>query len=521
MRNRETRSRWTRWFWLIPIGLGLTLAISPYAAQAQEREWTVPRQLSQTGTSAWFPDVATDASGRVHVVWGSGKGIGRGAPFDTVMHKQSSDGRRWTEANDIFAFKQYLVNPGVYGSEATRPEFFIEEDGTAHLSFRRIEVYYARGNADSANIANSWSGPVMLSGDQIAYFSSLAADDEGRLHILYTENSPTDNCPICYHLYYRRSENDGSDWTDPVDLSKLNTGTAKPQLVVDRMDRLYAVWEAGQGGSYGQLEGETTVMFAASLDGGETWREPVELPTMRRHSQNIALGVEPSGRLIVAWLGIPEDVVYFQTSSNQGRTWTTPNPIPNLMGGWSLYQGRLDGYDMAADSAGDLHLVLVGRREAEQAVLEVLHAKWDGTVWSQPEPIATYEEDVPEWPRIDVALGNQLHVVWFVRDREHVWDSANGEYSIWYSRGESEAPSLNPKTLMQSALPTVEPSTTPAEPTEPIANAEATAIPSLPSEFSDKRIDTEADALEVLALSMIPSAILFALVLIAPRTRNR
>ena len=59
--------------------------------------------------------------------------------------------------------------------------------------------------------------------------------------------------------------------------------------------------------------------------------------------------------------------------------------------------------------------------------------------------IATYDQGAPEWPRIAVSEGNILNVVWFLRDAEHIWDTENGTYTIWYSRLETSAKAIPPK----------------------------------------------------------------------------
>ena len=68
---------------------------------------------------------------------------------------------------------------------------------------------------------------------------------------------------------------------------------------------------------------------------------------------------------------------------------------------------------MATDSAGNLHLAMVGRLNATDTALRVLHVSWNGSSWSAPEAIVSYAEDAPEWPVINISNGNQLNVVWF------------------------------------------------------------------------------------------------------------
>jgi hypothetical protein len=107
-------------------------------------------------------------------------------------------------------------------------------------------------------------------------------------------------------------------------------------------------------------------------------------------ARNVTIAEDANGHLVTAWLAIPEDIVYYQLSMDAGRTWSVPAPIPGIFGIWDLYQSRLDDYAMAVDSAGRVHLVMVGRRLLEQPNSELLHLVWNGSGWAAPSVIASY-----------------------------------------------------------------------------------------------------------------------------------
>ena len=83
----------TKNFWLtagriFPVLLVLAGLLIPASASYGQTEdptpgWTEPALLSY----GWFPDVAADASGRVHVVWSSGT-----TGYDVVMYSSTTDG---------------------------------------------------------------------------------------------------------------------------------------------------------------------------------------------------------------------------------------------------------------------------------------------------------------------------------------------------------------------------------------------------------------------------------------------
>lgn len=496
---------------LLSIAMLLSMADAA-AAFADTRGWSRPQEISPDGQSSWFPDLAVDVTGRVHLVWSAGK-----AGYDQVYYTASDDGVAWGPINDIAA------RPQTAGSEVTRPSVLIGEDGLFHLSYRDTRVYYAHAPVQQAFSVAQWSSADQVSQADAGYFSRLAQDEGGRLHLVLTENVPTEDCPICFHVFYRWSDDNGDTWSRPQDIAPLPTGSAKPQLLVDADQNIHVVWESGRGGTYGQLEGQTEVMYAGSWNRGATWGEPVKLaPRNGSMSKNIALASDPQGNLVVAWLRTPADRIYFQVSKDAGHSWSRPEVIGALWGGWSIYQSRLDDYSMATDSSGYVHLVVVGRPTPDETGLSLIQVEWDGRTWSEPEVIASYEGDAPEWPRVAIGLGNQVHVVWFVREEEHIWQSDLGQYKVWYTRGLADAPALPPAALPTLAspvpthsaaisLPTVSPAPTPTAlwSNTPITTGMGNAIKS------------EADELTVVALSLAPAVLLLAAIVVVARLQRR
>jgi hypothetical protein len=477
--------------------------------------WSEPVMLGP----GWFPDLTTDITGTVHVAWSNAvverdpnipslrPASRRG--YDLVLYTFSQDGSEWSDTYDIAAFRQSE------GSEVTRPAIIIDSDGVFHMTFRYNRVFYSQSRLEGAVSAKSWAKPYPLSVEQIAYFSRIDKDSQGRLHTVFTENVRTFDCPICYHLFYRYSDTNGQDWTIRTDISTLPIGTAKPQLVIGPEDNIHVVWEAGRGGALGQLSDPTTVMYAASYDRGESWSRPVEFVVPDGRAKNITIGIDGMGKLVVVWLALPENTIYYQVSSNQGRSWSDPVPLEGVRGGWAVYPARLDHYTMAADSAGNLHLVVVGRLQDERGRLDLVHVTWNGRSWSEPDLITSYAGDAPEWPRAVVGNGNQLHVVWFVRDEENIFDSDQGQYTVWYSSRTINAPAVQPGIIPTATpVPVIEPTPTPAPPTPTPVDPSLALDPVSPDQALS--IYGELDEMILIGQALIPAVglLLFMIVLI-------
>ncbi len=418
----------------------LSLVLYPLRAKAQETRWSSPIQLSSPGAPAWFPDVVADPSGTIHVAWAGGD-----TEFDQVLYRRYSSDSGWSEINDLAAF------PIVRGeSAATRPAL-MADDELLHITYTNYDsVYYSNAPLLDALSAAAWQEATIVDGDQTSYFSRVVRDSRGDLHLVYTENTPQTGCQQCYHLYYMRSSDQAQSWEGPMDISISPIGAAKPQIVVGPDDVLHVVWESGYGGGLGQVRDPTQVLYASSADHGDSWTAPVVLSSENaenENARNVTIGVDGRGALLTVWANQLEQVVYYRVSRDNGRTWSQAQPVPGLFGGWTVYQQRLDDFTLAEDSAGNLHLVVVGRRLLEQTGLDLLHVVWDGNGWSTPAVVASYAEDVPEWPRLDVNLGNQLELVWFVRGAKNLNNSDAGDFSVFYAERTVDAPATSPAAI--------------------------------------------------------------------------
>lgn len=482
----------------------------------QSSAWQLPVQLSETGRFSWFPDIAADASGRVHVVWSSGQGR-----YDTVMYAtgpHADSAPSFSRPTDIAAFLQ----PNVGESAATRPAVIVDMSGTLQLTATDyFQIYLSQAPYDNAQRPQSWTDPAILSTETSTYFSKMAVDSHGALHVVFTQNVSSPECLICFHLFYRTSNDGGKSWSSLTDISNLETGSAKPQIIVDREDNLHVVWESGYGGTLGGVNSPTRALYSASYDGGKTWASPFEFTTDNANSEarSVAIAADGEGKLITVWLGLPENAIYFQVSRDKGQSWSAPQRLPQVASTRPIYTAPLDTYAMATDGGGNVHLVLAGRLDNDQQQLSLLHLVWNGSSWSDPQTIASYPSgDSPEWPRIAVGLGNELHVTWFTRDRESLFasNSVNADYRVWYAYASADAPAAQPVSY-----PTPTPQVVGTSAAES-SRIEATpvAVTSLVPSTSNATLRSELDEVALLLISALPVIGIVLAVLLIFRARR-
>ena len=479
-------------------------------------------RVSPQNASDWFPDLTADPSGTVHLVWASSEVV-NSQRYDTIWYTALKDGQVIVQPVNIEA-QPTAINI----SAAARPTIIYDPIGKLHLTFRdEGSTYYAQVPTESAKQATQWRFPKSLGG---GYFVYVKLDSKGRLHGFITENVPTDDCDICFHIFHIYSDDDGLNWSERKDVSVVPLGAAKPQILFDKDDNILIAWEMGRGGTFGHVRRPNIVAYAASYDRGNSWSTPVTfVPTnAKSEARTPSLALDGKGNLILVFHSQTDDFVYYMISTDKGRNWSSPQRIPNLWGTFAVVDSVLDCTSMAVDSAGVVHLISVGRTTQDQAVLSVVHTTWNGS-WGSPEIVHTQQPgptgDYPQWPRIAIGEGNKVHVAWYLRRgglQRFNSDEEIPNYEIWYSTASVNAPFIPPQPV-----PTLAPAATARAastaiivPTQAPALSPAQQLPPNPGiTLTDLRRET--DDYMRLGISLVPAIAVLILVFGILRLRRR
>jgi len=476
---------------LILLGVLLLAWWEASGASAQTGVWTEPVNISQTSSPSWFPDLAVDSQGNVHVIWCETTDVEEGEYGEQVFYSMW-DGQTWSTPNDIVP-----PSPDIVRNAITTDAF-----GNLHLLFggsvyRTLSIYYTQASSDSGWLATSWSTPRLMSINGNSYMADIAVDSKGVIHAVFDDRGDplSDICPGCADIFYRRSSDGGKTWSYPVNLSRSPTGSSRAQMEIDSSDIIHVVWDEG----WDKLSGQGEPIFStytSSLDGGESWSSPTSFSYPEGTNAQLAVGSDGQGRVVVVWRATSRPEIYYTRSSDNGASWSPPMVIPDIFA--RPWTNPFDMYDMATDSGGHIHLVVVGRLSLEEDRLGVYHLEWDGTSWSPPTPIY-WGAGFPEYPKIVISEGNKLHVAWFVR--ETLWEGGN--YEVWYSSSQSTSP---------AQTPVPPPTSTPTPTATPLATATPTATPYptlAPGETAlPDGLYTESDDLLRLLVGLAPVLIL-------------
>jgi hypothetical protein len=428
------------------------------------------------------------------------------------------DGVQWTAPNDIVSPQQDII----------RNAIAIATDDRIHLLFNHspeFGLYHTAALADTAWSAASWQEPRLVNGRRSTYMSDIVAS-EGMLHIVYDDRgADAPECLGCADIYYRQSSDNGATWSVPTNLFPTTAGSARPQIEVDPTGVIYVVWDEGWDRLSGVGNPEYGI-YTYSTDQGRNWSPPVQVRYPDSNNSQLAVGVDGQGGVMLVWRTTSREYpnIFYLWSTDWGASWEPPRTIPSIVA--SFWTDPFDVYDMATDSAGQIHLVaggyVSGEQVGEEPVLRphrLYHLAWDGQDWSSPTPIFEGEW-YPEYPHITVERGNQLHATWFVRQSPV---GAVVPHQIYYAHGQSRAPMTRvvPPT---EAEPANEASPTLAAPATSVSGPGA-VLPSPVGTIEDSQLPdglyTEGDDVLRLLIALLPVGGLIAVIVILRRHRHR
>ena len=489
-------------------------ALLPRTAAAQTQDgWSEPVLLSTNTYLPWFPDIAVDGEGRIHVVYDTRDvPIGGGEVVPGIMYTVYQDGV-WGTPNDLI-----IGDTG----DIFRAAIDTDYSGNIHMSCAAIQ--YRRAPLGAALSASAWSHHVIDKG--VTYMSALAIDSEETIHLVYekwvfpeeSKATPEALRTGLADIFYRRSTDGGITWTAPINLSRLTeVGSYRVQIKVDARDIVHVSWDEGWDPQ--SLEGEPREgAYRFSKDRGKTWSPQITFSYPEGTNAQIAVGSDNRGGVLAIWRATSRNELFYTWSEDGGVSWSPPRVIPGIFAR-AYSDTHSDAYEMEADSVGNIHLVAVGRSRLPESPTDVVplgvyHLMWDGTSWLGPETLAVYlpNQGYPEYPRLDVSEGNRLHAVWFTRDEQF----GGRDYRVWYSSAQTDAP-------YQSPVATHTPTPVPSPTSTPIPPPTATPLPTLEASSADlpEGLYTESDKVIQLAVAISPVFILVIVIAIFKLGRLR
>jgi hypothetical protein len=256
-------------------------------------------------------------------------------------------------------------------------------------------------------------------------------------------------------------------WSPPVRVSSGAGRVARVSLAWSPDSQtIVAAWDEGYDNLIGVGDPDG-VATAVSHDAGETWSPEQIFPGSVEQSVVATNGATS----LLVYRSTTRDVLLYRVSDDHGLTWSAETPIPSVVARPYTDKHNFDKLSLAVDGDGRFLLAYIGTDDNAPHGLSVMVASYADDTWAAPRIVAA-PDGFPEYPRIVIALGNQLTLVYFVRDNE--FDV--GHYTLWAVSATTQARAIAP-TAVTPATPVVVVTPTPA----PVQLAQYPPTPAAPT----------------------------------------
>ncbi len=255
---------------------------------------------------------------------------------------------------------------------------------------------------------NRWQGVFQLSsGEGNVLATDIVSDQYGNVHVLWVENSLSGGQSSIFYTLY-----DGEIWTTPIDIYSVSRGFGISNLsaAIDQHGMLHLIWT--EGGDYRQQPIFYSRAPANNAGSVWNWQKPIRID-VRAHVLRLLVDKTDKLHILFSRFFEPEPGVYYINSIDGGETWKDPLWLdPDIPFGHAPYD-----IQFAMDEQNGLHAVWF------YGLTDVAAGNWvryagsldGGVTWSSPFTIDRDLEGTGKLREADPVLtvqGQNVHVVW-------------------------------------------------------------------------------------------------------------
>ncbi len=315
----------------------------------------------------------------------------------------------------------------------------------------------------------SWNWRQMSSPYGVWGDPNLMFDDSGNLYYEHLSGTGWGDSEFLWRVVVQRSPDAGMSWDSGEEIGlKPPTMQDKAWLGLDRSQAasggtIFTSWN--EDDKYGSRlpQDSSRIFFSMSTDRGETWCNRVRVDDWGGDCIDSSGTVEgavtcagPNGQIYIVWSG--HDSIYFDESTNGGRSFGAEHAIASQPGGWDFVVPgifRANGFPMIVSDLnpqspfyGRVYVMWSDQRRGVTDVY-AMYSSNSGKTWSTPQRVnndsAKNHHFFPSMT-IDPVTG---HVFLVFYDRRNYTDS---ETDVYLARSVDGGASFDNQRISQSAF---------------------------------------------------------------------
>ena len=198
----------------------------------EAQTWQATKRLTWNSGDSWYPAIATDSSGNIHVVWEDNTP----GNYEIYYKKSTDGGATWSQA------KRLTWNSG----HSLYPVIATNSSGNIHLVWcdstpGNYEIYYKKSQDGGA----TWSTKRLTWNSGCSRRPVIATDSSGNIHVVWYDTTPGNA-----EIYYKKSQDGGATWSKIKRLTWNSGGSYESARVKDSSGNIHVVWDDNTPGNY-------------------------------------------------------------------------------------------------------------------------------------------------------------------------------------------------------------------------------------------------------------------------------
>ncbi len=268
--------------------------------------WSPDTQLTSADRTSERPSVAVKGP-NVHIVWLDNRDYN----FDIYYKRSTSAGASWGPDTRLTTHDSISAYPSMAVQDTILHVVWFDDRDSSY------EIYYKR----SLNNGTTWGSDIRLTADDndTSNFASVAAQGTN-VHVVWFDTRDGNS-----EIYYKRSANNGTDWSVDTRLTTDNAVSQFPSIAAEGSS-VHVVWQDNR-------DGNREIYYKRSLDGGTTWGQDVRLTNAAQESVYPSIAVRDSNVYIV-WKDQRDgnEEIYYKCSTDNGTTWRSDTNLTSDAG---------------------------------------------------------------------------------------------------------------------------------------------------------------------------------------------
>jgi len=261
--------------------------------------WSSDVRLTDDDSDSQYPTIAVNGND-IHVVWHDNRDVNR-----EIYYKTSTDnGENWS--SDV-----RLTNGD---SNNYWPVVSVNGDNIHVVwTLDYYEIYYKTSTDNGEN----WSSDVRLTKGGFHSEYPVVSVNGDNIHVVWYDHRDEN-----WEIYYKRSTDNGENWSSDVRLTNNSSYSYWPTIAVNG-DNIHVVWHDDRNGNY-------EIYYKTSTDNGENWSSDVRLTNDDSTSEHPTMAVNENN-IHVVWHDDRNGnyEIYYKTSTNNGKNWSSDVRVTN------------------------------------------------------------------------------------------------------------------------------------------------------------------------------------------------